>query len=134
MKILIIGSNPSSKNIDPTIPFKGTKSQKILSIWMDALSVTDYVVLNVLDKVTENNRTLTRKEIREAVISLGERIKTTEYDKIIALGNTASEALKLLKLTHYKLPHPSGRNRLLNSKKYVDNQLESCKVYLYENK
>ena len=132
MTVLFVGSNPSKKNADPSIPFKGTRSEDILKRWITDLNIFNYHFINVLDEITENNRQLTRKEIKNCIISLANKINSLKYDKIVALGNTASEALKLLKLTHFKMPHPSGRNRLLNSKKFVDKQIESCKVYLYE--
>ena len=133
MKVLFVGSNPSTKNLDPNIPFEGTKSSKVLEVWIKFLELADYDVVNILDKVTKNNRPLTKREIKSSLLEFKEKISSVEYDRIIALGNSASVALKMLKLSHYKLPHPSSRNRQLNSKEFVDNSLNECKVYLYEN-
>jgi uracil-DNA glycosylase family 4 len=132
MKVLFVGSNPSIKNTDPNVPFEGTKSQKILNIWINFLQLADYNVVNILDRVTTNNRPLTKREIKNCILDFKEKIKHIEYDRIIALGNSASVALKMLKLDHYKLPHPSGRNRLLNSKDFVNQTLNNCKIYIYE--
>lgn len=134
MKVLFVGSNPSTKNLDPNIPFEGTKSSKVLEVWIKFLELADYDVVNILDKVTKNNRPLTKREIKSSLLEFKEKISSVEYDRIIALGNSASVALKMLKLSHYKLPHPSSRNRQLNSKEFVDNSLNECKVYLYEHK
>ena len=54
------------------------------------------------------------------------------YEKVIALGNVASEALTKINVDHFKLPHPSGLNRKLNDKKYVTQLLKECKEY-HEN-
>ncbi len=134
MKVLFVGSNPSIKNNDTNVPFEGTRSQKILDIWIRFLQLADYKIVNILDKVTENNRPLTKREIRNCILTFKDKLVGVEYDKIIALGKSASMALKLLKIDHYTMPHPSGRNRQLNSKDFVDKTLNECKVYLYENK
>jgi|TARA_A100001388_G_C28769974_1_gene503210 hypothetical protein len=54
---------------------------------------------------------------------------TNGYDKVIALGNVASEALSKIGVEHFKLPHPSGLNRKLNDKKYVNKVLKECYEY-----
>ena len=48
--------------------------------------------------------------------------------KFIALGNKASE--KLYDIPHFKLPHPSGRNRKINNRQYIDEQLRLCAEWL----
>ena len=48
----------------------------------------------------------------------------------VALGNEASAALTALKVPHFKLPHPSGLNRKLNDKAYVDRVLRDCATYI----
>jgi len=55
------------------------------------------------------------------------------YEKVIALGNIASEALTKIGVKHFKLPHPSGLNRKLNDKNYINKVLKECKEY-YENR
>ena len=133
MKVLIVGSNPSSKNINPNIPFEGTKSLKALQTWISFLEINNYQIVNIFDEVTDNNRPLTKREIKRCLLSFRKKLDNLEYDKIIALGSSASVALTLLKLDHYKMFHPSPRNRQLNSKELVDNKLKECKIYLYEN-
>lgn len=133
MRILFVGSNPSTKNTNPNIPFEGTRSEKVLLNWIKYLELQNYEVMNIFDETTENNRPLTKREIKKSLASFKNKIKDKEYDKIIALGSSASTALKLLKITHYRLMHPSPRNRQLNDQNFVDNQLKECKVYIYEN-
>ena len=134
MNILFIGSNPSKKNIDPNVPFKGTKSEYILNAWIKVLEVQNYTIINIFDKVTESNRPLSRREIKSCLVQLKRKLETIKYDKIIALGKSASDALKILKVDHYKMYHPSPRNRMLNAKESLQNELERCKVYLYDKK
>ena len=54
---------------------------------------------------------------------------TDGYDRIIALGNIASEALTKIGVKHFKLPHPSGLNRQINDKKYIKQVLRECHEY-----
>lgn len=134
MKVLFVGSNPSVKNLDPSIPFEGTRSQKILDVWINFLQLADYQVVNILDRATTNNRPLTKREIKNCIIEFRMKLQDIKYDRIIALGNSASIALKMLKLEHYKLPHPSPRNRKLNNKDELQKELKECKVYIYADK
>jgi hypothetical protein len=55
---------------------------------------------------------------------------STQVNCVIALGNVASKALDDLKIEHYKLPHPSPKNRKLNCKSFVQYALFLCKVYI----
>jgi hypothetical protein len=52
------------------------------------------------------------------------------YDKVLALGNLVSTVLNKIDIEHFKLPHPSPRNRLLNDKNYERHVLGACKAYL----
>ncbi len=133
MKILIVGSNPSNRNTSPDIPFEGTRSNKVLQTWIKYLQLNNYEIVNIFDEVTDNNRALTKRDIKKCLLQFKKKIENIEYDKIIALGSSASVALTLLKLDHYKMFHPSPRNRQLNSKDLVDNKLKECKDYIYES-
>ena len=48
----------------------------------------------------------------------------------VALGNNASERLSDMDIEHFKLPHPSPRNRKLNDQKFIDSELEKCYRYI----
>ena len=56
---------------------------------------------------------------------------TSKYDKVIALGNVASNSLKKLNKDHFKMPHPSGLNRQLNDKEFEKKKIKECYNYLY---
>jgi uracil-DNA glycosylase len=112
MKILFVGDCPSAKNISVEVAFVGTKSHKILLDWIEKLGCNHYEITN-----SHNEEQLTK-------------IKNSGADKIIALGNLASARLDKLNLSHFKLPHPSGRNRLLNNKQFINEKLIDAKIYL----
>jgi len=53
-----------------------------------------------------------------------------KVDKVVALGNFASEALHRVGKTHFKLPHPSPLNRQINDPHYIENCLNNCRQFL----
>lgn len=53
-----------------------------------------------------------------------------DYDVVLALGGFVSGVLNSIDVEHFKLPHPSPRNRLLNSKEYETEVLNRCKEYV----
>ena len=129
--IFFVGDKPSKQNKDPGIAFVGTKSYKVLMDWivkMD-ISVTDVVLVNK-DQVKPYNFPgaweFTTKTFSGDI--------NPEYgDVVIALGNKASEYLSSIELSHFKLPHPSGRNRKINDKQWLNKELKQCKEWLNES-
>ncbi len=121
MKVVVVGSNPSHSPGGPTL--------KNLNKWLIQMNAPIISFCNVAEFHTENNRPLKRSEYN--LESLSEYV--VGGDKVIALGNTASNALKLLKVEHFKLPHPSPRNRQLNDLQFVNCKLEECRIYLEVN-
>lgn len=56
-----------------------------------------------------------------------------DHDRtFVALGNNASRVLENMEIPHFKLPHPSPRNRMLNNKKLIASELKKCYLYLKE--
>jgi hypothetical protein len=109
--ILFVGDKPS-KNSDPDHPFKGAACEKRLHEWITTVTNKNYYIINQVDPGFEDLALMF-----EAVGS-----------PIIALGNNASKALG--KISHFKLPHPSGRNRQINDKAYIAWRLEECQSYI----
>ena len=105
--IAFVGDTPSAKNVDPNVPFVGTQSYKRLLEWIWMMDVD-------ISEVSLFNR--------------GDLIPFRDTTKVVALGNNASEWLG--RVPHFKLPHPSGRNRKLNDEKYVRKVLQQCKKWL----
>lgn len=117
--IVFVGDKPSVKNVDPDIPFVGTQSYKNLLnwIWEIDIDISDTLTANA----TENFYYWV------GYYGNGEDPHNHVY---IALGNKAENFLKSEKLNYFKLPHPSPRNRKLNDKKFIKQELKKCKEWL----
>jgi uracil-DNA glycosylase len=130
MKVLLVGQNPSRYNTDPDIPFIGTKSIDILCKWLYYLELhpTEYNIINCSNqydiKFDKGTIEYLAKEIDPTTILVS-------YDKIIALGNISAKVLTAAGLPYFKLPHPSGRNRKLNDKKWLEKELENAREYIW---
>lgn len=131
--ILFLGSNPS-KSSSSTLPFWGdSKSRRILDLWLSEItldSCDSIIFANVTDRPTENNRALKMSEIRYSLLELQLKILEAGPTKIVSLGKAASTALTLLRVEHFAMPHPSGRNRQLNNKLFINLKLEQLRLYL----
>lgn len=123
MTILFVGSNPSQKSVCDAAFHGSTKSSQILTSWCKDITGTK-MHINVSNNKTEENRPLKVSEIKESLDPLMAEIVIAEADKIVALGKTAAKALTLLGVDFYEMPHPSGRNRLLNDPKYVEEKIK----------
>jgi uracil-DNA glycosylase len=69
------------------------------------------------------------KQIKESLDQLKSSAEVQEPDRIIALGKTAEKALTLLHIPHMAMPHPSGLNRKLNDKTYVEQKIKELVEY-----
>lgn len=123
IKVMFIGDAPSP-NMKPGAPaFTGARCQPRLAAWMRTMA------LNWEDIITVNQVNPALKAyISEAV---------ERKLPIVAVGLKASSALdKMLvngaKVSFFRLPHPSGRNRQLNNPKYVESLLSLCTNWLFE--
>lgn len=89
-------------------PFEGAACETRLNKWISKLiNHHNFIILN---SITLNNFSINRE------------------DKVIALGAITSKALK--NIPHFKLPHPSGRNRQINNKEFIDKKLKECKTWI----
>lgn len=126
--VLFVGSNPSNASFCD-IAFHGTtRSSKILTGWCKDIQGIK-VHLNVLNKKTEKNRPLKKSEIKLNLERLDNDIKALAPSYIVALGKTAATALSMLEVKYFEMPHPSGRNRLLNDPEYVARKVKELKEY-----
>ena len=128
MRVLLVGSNPSTRASGSDAFTEDTKSGKILREWLEGIDA-EFIFDNISTKKTEGNRPLTRSEMAEAREELAKRIKTTAPDRIVALGKSAAECLSKIGLTFLEMPHPSGLNRKLNDKQYVADKLQELKAH-----
>lgn len=117
MQVLIVGDKPSRFNKSPNVPFIGARCEKRLRSWLDYLGLK-----------WEDCRFVNQSE--RAWCALHIQVSKDWHIPIIALGNNASKALT--GTNHFKLGHPSGLNRKLNSKEYEKKMLDKCKEWLYD--
>lgn len=120
MRVAFVGSNPSHSG--PNSPAKQN-----LFKWVKFLQLeVGYSFYNVSERVTPGNRPLKKSEydlerLRDQLRGCG---------KVVALGATAADALNKLGVAHFKLPHPSPKNRVLNDKLLIESTLRECRNYL----
>jgi len=125
--IWFVGSNPSRKNDDKLTPFYGTRSHLTLLSWIAYLDPGKYKFINASNEFDDKGRVkLTGDDYVRLYITLG------KHKKVVALGQVASEALTKLKIKHFRLPHPSPRNRQLNNPIFIEKELAKCKKFLEE--
>jgi hypothetical protein len=114
--VVFVGMNPSVKGTS-----KGSTFGR-LNEWVEELGVKRYGFMNAYPhpgkcKVSEVNLDNLRKALYNA-------------RKVVALGNFAAEALMKAGIHHFKLPHPSPLNRLINDPVYINRVLSECREFL----
>lgn len=124
--IIFVGDEPSAKNIDPNVPFVGTQSYKRLLGWIWEMDI------NISDVTLLNQNKLDINYVNGDVYYDRTFIDNECNITFIALGKKAAEKLDGSYVRFFDLPHPSGRNRKLNDKKYVKQILKQCKEWLNE--
>ncbi len=123
--IYFVADQPSNKNLSPSVPLVGTDSYKTLLEWIGEMSID-------ITRVRFYNQTDGPFDNAYSKATLNQAVKL-EQIKVIALGQKAAGYLNKVGIEEYfVLPHPSGRNRLLNDKELVANKLGACKRYIYE--
>lgn len=134
MKIIFLGSNPSSLNEDPTIPFVGSKSWPILKAWIKQMNLVqdDCHFFNCSDRVLDKGEKLTAADInRDTLHQLAYMLEAGDC-KLIALGNFVHDILDAQAIEHFHLPHPSPLNRQLNDKNFVRVVLNECRFWIHK--
>lgn len=134
--LIILGLNPSNKNVDPMIPFEGTPSKVNLDKWIKnwqqryldkGLGGFIYLIMNLSERV-ESNQNKFKVAENEKLLFESHINKAIAYNKIICLGDKVYKSVKKLRLRSdieiIKIPHPSPRNRQLNDKKLVKTMLD----------
>jgi hypothetical protein len=115
MRVLIVGHSPGKVQQSKSITRNRVKA------WLQAANVEEYDWINLVNyhapSLKFNEITLTSRDV------IG-------YDKIIALGNMASVWLARNNISHLKVPHPSGLNRIWNDSTTEIKTMDSIKKYL----
>lgn len=130
MKILIVGSNPSRLNEDPSVPFVGSRSEPLLREWLQALGAHEYDFVNASDLVVGKGEVVTLSAVLKTANYDRLLEKATAADKVLALGAAASAACAKIDLEHFRLPHPSPLNRQINDGKFISTVLKQAKSYI----
>jgi hypothetical protein len=120
VNVLVVGMNPSNKE---SLKDKPSATFKKLESWMTQCGVHYFSFVNTFDERGEAKMT---KVDFQRLCTLAQ-----DYDKIIALGGFVSSALNRIDVAHFKMPHPSPLNRLLNDKNFEKQILQECEEYLY---
>lgn len=125
MRVAVVASNPSTAK---TKDRKGrVRTHAKLWKWLDVVGIYDIVCFhNVCDHPTPSNRPLKVSEYELDRLSR----QLTGYDAVLALGRTAQDALGRIEVGHHGMPHPSPRNRQLNSRLLEDLFLNGLYRYL----
>lgn len=130
MTVLIVGQNPSKHNIDLAKAFVGSKSGRTLMSWITQVGLDQEhnVLVNCSD---DTDFKLNKKNTYKAFFKIGGHMAAYQPDKVLSLGKVAHRVLSEAGVNHFELPHPSGRNRKLNDKRWLAKQLRLCKDYVY---
>jgi uracil-DNA glycosylase len=114
MRVLIVGSNPSTSSPtgDPFDP--STRSYKTIQSWFKDIPNVELIFCNVCDSCTPNNKPLSMSQIKENAPTLFAKLMIIQAHRIVAVGATANKALDLFMDNFFALPHPSGRCRIFN--------------------
>lgn len=117
--ILILGQNPGN---NPKAYYYKNHTIDRLNKWADLLGIKYYSFMNCTDL---------RGAVKLKDIDFG-YVQTSilGYNKVIALGGFPSSVLDRINIAHFRLPHPSPRNRVLNDKHEFTKILDNCKRYL----
>ena len=118
--ILIVGDRPSPKMKPGARPFEGAGCEQRLKEWISFLvGHFDFFMAYHIVNSTDEDFSESLEYAKEKRIP------------IVALGNNASKALG--DLPHFKLPHPSGRNRQINDALFIKMKLSECQDWLKAN-
>lgn len=138
--ILFVGDKPSPKMKPGARAFEGSACEDRLNTWiMYLLDITPLEMALETRVSWEYSNSVLIRDIKDSyyVVNVSDIIfslvasRHNQYlDAVVALGDVASKALEKEGTPHFKLPHPSGRNRQINDKEFIAKKLEECKNWL----
>jgi uracil-DNA glycosylase len=120
IKVLVVGMNPS--NTRENVKVRRNSTVDRLNQWMSRVNVKNYSFINAV----EHRGEVKHKDVDPILL----RTATKDYKYVVALGGFASKALDKIRVDHFKLPHPSPRNRQLNDPSYEAESLKELVQYL----
>lgn len=116
--VIILGMSPSTK----TKSFKNGTFDR-LQRWCDQVELKAFDFHNVIPNVA-NGSSIDQVDVEELTR------KVQGKTKIVALGGFVSKACYKYGISHYKIDHPSPRNRNFNDPTYEVKMLEDLRKYL----
>lgn len=130
-QLIVVGLCPSESSPDDSAFHPETKSRQTVDHWIALTGIEcEVIYLNIYNHKKKNNAPLSAKDINESLPALQTFIREHDEYKIVTVGKDASKAVSKLRIMHLACPHPSGRNRLLNSSTYVEQMIINLSVYL----
>jgi uracil-DNA glycosylase len=121
--IIFVGDKPSNKNKCPSIPFVGTQSYKRLLEWIWIMDID-------ISQVRLCNKDFIHGTYEDWYIPLGNEAEKAVKERLFFVWNWKKQKEEIIEPYYFKLPHPSGLNRKLNDKKWLNQQLKECKEWL----
>lgn len=117
MKIIFAGDTASLTNTDPDRAFEGAKCYPRLESWIYRLGLipNECLMYNT-----------------DTCLNFISALQAGAGYKVIAVGVVASKRLKRAGVPHHMITHPSGLNRKINDKNYIDRMLITCYDYISE--
>lgn len=131
-KVLLVGSNPSSKSPDETPFHPDTKSRQFVDRWFEGEGWT-VAYENLVDFKTKNNKPLSAKQIKDNLDWIVKNMTAYKDDhgyKIVACGKIAAKGLTMAGIEHFEMPHPSGLCRFWNDKEAGEAKIKEMKDWI----
>lgn len=122
--VYVVADEPSDANVSKTTPLVGTASYRNLLKWIGIMDL-DIMRIKLYNQCDGPFDHFMSKSTLNKAVELNQI-------KVIALGKKASDYLIKAGINEfYSLPHPSPKNRLLNSEKFMNDKLGACRKYIY---
>jgi len=117
-KVIFIGMQPSKA------AYRGNCTLDRFGAWIDTLGLRFVSFHNAIvdPNLPQKLSSVDYELLREIVHN---------YSYVVALGNLVSNSLKRIDIQHFKMPHPSPLNRLLNDRSYEQEMLNRLRSYIY---
>ena len=117
-QIVIIGHSPGKVDAAKSTTLKKVKD------WMESCHILSYDWYNLVDYHAPDLK------LKDATLK-PETVK--DYSVIISLGNLADDWCKRNNINNYKMPHPSGLNRIWNDKRRANKIIRELRKHIHAN-
>ena len=117
-QIVIVGHSPGKVDADKSMTLKRVKD------WMESCNILMYDWYNLVDYHAPDLK------LKDATLK-PETVQ--KYNVIISIGNLADDWCKKNDINNYKMPHPSGLNRIWNDKRRANKIIRELKKHIYAN-